>query len=82
MSRKLNIKDAILAQDACNPSGIAHSIAGHFSAMIADGADTETLKTDLPARLMVAKLADLLRLDVSNYGDVYGDAVAIDSGSK
>lgn len=66
-------EDALLMQNACNPSGVAHSIAAHFSALIGEGADTATLQNNPAMRLMVAKLADLMRLDVSGqqYAAVY-----------
>ena len=65
--------DALTMQNACNPSGVAHSIAAHFYALIGEGADTNTLQSNPAMRLMVAKLADLMRLDVSGqqYAQVY-----------
>ena len=55
--------EAIAVQDACNPSGVAHSLIEVFRQVRAEGGDTDAQRSDPAVRLFVAKLADLCGLD-------------------
>ena len=58
-------EDAVNIQDACNPSGVAHTIAKHFSELLSQGYGTSALCEDAAMRLMVMKLSDLMGLQVN-----------------
>jgi hypothetical protein len=53
-------KDAIEVQNACNLSGVAHSLADVCSHIMRTGGDSETIKTNPAVILFVDKLNSLL----------------------
>lgn len=59
-------RDAISVQDACNPSGIAHSMAEYYKAMLDAGASTYELQNDNAMSLFAMKLLDLGGIMVSS----------------
>lgn len=61
---KNRFDEALLLQDACNPSGVAHTLIRMFDDIRKDPeAGTDTLRRDPAVRCTVAKLADLCGLD-------------------
>jgi hypothetical protein len=55
--------DALRCQDACNLSGVAHSLVRHLSALRDEIPSTAAINRHHATRVMVAKLADLAGLD-------------------
>jgi hypothetical protein len=55
--------EALAVQDACNLSGVAHSLIEMCSVIRAEGGDSDAIRHDPAVRLFVAKLADLAGLD-------------------
>ena len=58
-TRQQLAQDAIRAQDACNPSGVAHLLMEAFELLSQEDADTKTKCEDPAVRLIVHKLHDL-----------------------
>ncbi len=56
-------KEAILVQDACNPSGVAYFLVEVFQFLSEEGADTKAKCEDSIVRLVVHKLADLCHIE-------------------
>ena len=56
-------KDALSVQNACNPSGVAHSFATLCEQMHQAGMSTTAICDHPAARLFAAKLADLMGLN-------------------
>lgn len=56
--------DALAVQNACNPSGIAHSFAALCEQMHAQGLSTTAIADHPAAQLYAAKLADLCGIDI------------------
>ena len=53
-------KEAMLLQDACNPSGVAHTLSEVCSYLIMqEKADTDTVGRNPAVQLIMLKLADL-----------------------
>ena len=57
-------QDALAVQNACNPSGVAHSFAALCEQMHQAGLGTTAICDHPAARLFAAKLADLMGLDL------------------
>ena len=55
-------QEALLLQNACNPSGVAHTLVEMIQEASRQGADTASICRDPAVRLTVAKLADLCNL--------------------
>ena len=74
-TRQQLAKEAILIQDACNPSGVAHFLREVFNQLVDEGADTKAKCEDPLVRLTVHKLADLCHmnndLENENYHNAY-----------
>jgi hypothetical protein len=56
-------QDALDVQNACNPSGVAHSLHEICCEVSREGGGTDAVRRDPAVRLFVAKLADLCGLD-------------------
>lgn len=56
-------KDALSVQNACSPSGVAHSFAALCEQMHGVGLSTTAICDHPAAQLYAAKLADLMGLD-------------------
>lgn len=56
--------DAILVQDACNLSGVVHSLAIHCQKLREEGNDTDEINKHPATVMYVAKLAHLCGIDV------------------
>lgn len=57
-------RDALAVQNACNPSGIAHSMAALCEQMHAQGLSTTAIADHPATRLYAAKLADLCGISI------------------
>jgi len=65
-------QDAILVQDACNLSGVAHSLAEMCSFLWKQGLETEAIKKHPAVILVVDKMNDLVgRPDFDAYAEAY-----------
>jgi hypothetical protein len=63
MVSKNRFAEALLLQDACNPSGVARTLLDMIADVRKDPtADSNTVRTDPAVILTVAKLADLVGL--------------------
>ena len=57
------IHEAIIVQDACNLTGVAHSLLRYCDRLRDGGAGTDDIRKDPGVILFVAKMADLCRID-------------------
>ncbi len=63
---KADYRDALLAQDAVNLSGVVHSWAAVLSKMVHNGADTKAKNTHPISILYACKVADMTGLGIYN----------------
>jgi len=69
-------QEAILVQDACNPSAVAHFLVEVFDLLFTEGADTKTKCEDPIVRMIVSKLDSLTGAssDSHHFFQAYYDA--------
>ena len=67
-------KDALLSQNACNPSGLCHSLVKMQAEVLAEGGGTPAVFDDPACRLLAYQLSFLFHVPAmydGEYADVY-----------